>query len=285
LLGIPHLVLAVNKMDLVEWSESVFDSIVSEFSSFAAGLPGDVEVTPIPLSALLGDNVVDLSERMPWYAGPPLLEHLEKVDLGPVESVPARFPVQYVIRPMTEEHHDYRGYAGQLASGVLRVGDEVVVLPSGLRSTVAAIDTADGGLDEAVAPQSVTVRLSDEIDVSRGDMIVPVAATPAPVVSQDLSAIVCWMTEQPLAVGGKYALKHTTRAGRVVVRSLEHRLDVNTLHEVTGVTGLGVNEIGLVTLRSTVPLVFDSYASNRATGAFILVDEVTNATAGAGLIV
>jgi bifunctional enzyme CysN/CysC len=285
LLGIPHLVLAVNKMDLVDWSESVFDSIVDEFLGFASGLPGEVEVTPIPLSALQGDNVVELSERMPWYSGPALLEHLEKVDLGPLHPVPARFPVQYVIRPMTEEHHDYRGYAGQLASGVLRVGDEVVVLPSGVRSVVAGLDTADGPLEEAIAPQSVTVLLADEVDVSRGDMIVPVAASPAPMVSQDLTAIVCWMTDRPLAVGGKYSIKHTTRAGRVVVRSLDARLDVNTLSEVEGVAGLEMNEIGRVTLRSTVPLVFDPYSFNRSTGAFILVDEPTNATAGAGLIV
>ncbi len=282
LLRIPHLVVAVNKMDLVDWDEDRFRTIVDDFTAFARGL--DVpDVTSIPISALRGDNVVERSTRMPWYSGLPLLEHLETVDIAEDRNlVDPRFPVQYVIRPISGAHHDYRGYAGQVAGGVLRPGDEVVVLPSGLRSTVAGIDTYDGPVEEAFTGMSVTVRLADDVDVSRGDMIVRAGNQPS--TSQDVEALVCWMAERPLRQGGRYSMKHTTRWARAMVADLRYRLDVNTLHHDEAATELELNEIGRVRLRVTAPLMHDPYARNRTTGSFILVDEATNATAGAGMI-
>ena len=284
LLGIRHLVLCVNKMDLVDWSESVFDDIAREFEAFVERIDSthEVEVTPIPVSALNGDNVVDASPNLSWYAGPPLLEHLEKVDVHDHDPVQGRFPVQYVIRPMSDEHHDYRGYAGQVAGGTFHPGDEVVVLPSGLRSRIAAIDTLEGDVTEAFAPMAVTIRLEDEIDISRGDLIAPVGQEP--VVTQELVADVCWMIDKPLTAGGKYSIKHTTRMAKAVVSELVHRLDVNTLDEDPEPTELGLNGIGRVRLRVSSPLAVDPYGTNRITGSFILVDDATNATAGAGLI-
>jgi bifunctional enzyme CysN/CysC len=280
LLGIPHIVLAVNKMDLVDWDEVVFKDIVSDFLSFAERL--DVaDVTPIPLSALLGDNVVDRSANMGWYDGPPLLHHLETVDVASSHNhTDSRFPVQYVIR---DHGSDYRGYAGQVAGGVFHPGDDVVVLPSGRRSKLLSIDTLEGPITQAFAPMSVTLRLADEVDISRGDMIC--VAGQEPEVAQEVEAIVCWFADTPMRVGAKYAIKHTTRAARAVVRSLEHRLDVNTLDEVPGAAELAMNEIGRVVIKTTSPLLFDPYRRNRATGSFILIDEATNGTAGAGMIV
>jgi bifunctional enzyme CysN/CysC len=285
LLGIRHMVLAVNKMDLVEWDESRFDSIAAEFSSFVEriDMAHEIEVTPIPISALHGDNVVAPSPSLSWYAGPPLLEHLEKVDVHDHDPSGGRFPVQYVIRPHSDEHHDYRGYAGQVAGGVFRPGDEVVVLPSGVRSRIAAIETLEGEVAEAFAPMSVTLRLADDVDVSRGDMIVSASAD-APSVVRELEADVCWMVEAPLAVGGRYAIKHTTRAARTVVDAVSWRLDVNTLEREGGVPSLAMNDIGRVRLRLSTPLAVDPYDRNRLTGSFILIDEATNATAGAGLV-
>jgi len=282
LLRIPHLVVAVNKMDLVDWDEARFRTIVADFSEFATLL--DVaDTTFIPLSALLGDNVVDRSARMPWYTGPPLLEHLETVHIAEDRNlVDLRFPVQYVIRPISDAHHDYRGYAGQVAGGVLKAGDDVVVLPSGQRSRVAAIDTYDGPVDEAFTGMSVTVRLADDMDVSRGDMICGPDNQPS--TSQDVEALVCWMADRPLRQGGRYAVKHTTRWARAMVGDLRYRLDVNTLDHDEAATELALNEIGQVRLRVTTPLMHDSYGRNRTTGCFILVDEATNATAGAGMI-
>jgi bifunctional enzyme CysN/CysC len=283
LLRIPHLVVAVNKMDLVDWSEERFQSIVADFSAFADSLLEVADVTFIPLSALRGDNVVERSDAMPWYQGRPLLEHLETVEIAEDRNlVNVRFPVQYVVRPMSDAFHDYRGYAGQVAGGVMRAGEEVVVLPSGLRSRISSIDTYDGPVEEAFTGMSVTVRLVDDIDVSRGDMIVRAGDEPS--TSQDVDALVCWMIDQPLRQGGRYAIKHTTRWARAMVAELRYRLDVNTLSKDDGATQLALNEIGRVRLRITAPLMHDPYTSNRLTGSFILVDEATNVTAGAGMI-
>jgi bifunctional enzyme CysN/CysC len=241
------------------------------------------DVTFIPLSALRGDNVVERSDAMPWYQGRPLLEHLETVEIAEDRNlVNVRFPVQYVVRPMSDAFHDYRGYAGQVAGGVMRAGEEVVVLPSGLRSRISSIDTYDGPVEEAFTGMSVTVRLVDDIDVSRGDMIVRAGDEPS--TSQDVDALVCWMIDQPLRQGGRYAIKHTTRWARAMVAELRYRLDVNTLSKDDGATQLALNEIGRVRLRITAPLMHDPYTSNRLTGSFILVDEATNVTAGAGMI-
>lgn len=284
LLRVPHLVLCVNKMDLVDWSQDVFERIADEFTAFAAKL--DVpDLTVVPISALSGDNIVTRSPNMPWYEGPALLHHLEHVHIASDRNlVDVRFPVQYVIRPQSTRVTDYRGYAGQVASGVLRTGDEVLVLPSGLTSRIAGIDTADGPVDEAFPPMSVTVRLADEIDVSRGDLIC--RPNNAPAVAQDIEAMICWMDETaPLRVGGRYAVKHTTRAARAVVRDVHYRLDVNTLHRDASADGLRLNEIGRVRLRTTVPLLADEYRRNRTTGGFIVIDESTHRTVGAGMIV
>ena len=282
LLRVPHLVLAVNKMDLVDWSQEVFESIRDEFFAFASKL-NITDMTAIPLSALAGDNVVNRSENMPWYDGTSLMHHLENVYIASDRNLQdVRFPVQYVIRPQQSAHRDYRGYAGQVASGVMKVGDEVLVLPSGLTSTIAGIDTADGPVDEAFPPMSVTVRLSDEIDISRGDVIC--RANNHPAVTQDIDAMVCWMSDAPLSVGKKYAIVQATRSARAVVREVAYELDVNTLHRDQDKSELALNSIGRVKLRATVPLVADDYARNRRTGAFILIDESTNATVGAGVL-
>jgi bifunctional enzyme CysN/CysC len=282
LLRVPHLVLAVNKMDLVDWSEDVFEEIATEFANFAAKL--DIaDLTVIPISALHGDNIVTRSRHMPWYEGPSLLHHLEHVHIASDRNlVDVRFPVQYVIRPQSNSHVDYRGYAGQVAGGILKAGDEVMVLPSGFTTTIASIETADGPVDEAFPPMSVTVRLADELDVSRGDMICRPHNQPA--VAQDIDAMVCWMADEPLAPGRKLAVKHTTRSARALVKELQYRLDVNTLHRDESAGQLGLNDIGRVRLRSTVPLLADEYRRNRQTGGFILIDEMTNRTVGAGMI-
>jgi len=282
LLRVPHLVLAINKMDLVGWDEAVYEQIAEDFSHFAAKL--DVtDLTPIPVSALHGDNIVDRSERMGWYEGPSLLYHLEHVHIASDRNlVDCRFPVQRVIRPMTDSHHDYRGYAGQVASGVFRQGDEVVVLPSGRETRIARIDSFDGPLEEAFPPLSVTLLLEDEIDISRGDFICRLHNQPTP--AREVEAMVCWMADDPLAAGKRYALKHTTRHVRAVVEDLRYRVDVNTLHRDERAGELGLNEIGRVHLRLSGPLLVDEYRRNRATGAFILIDEATNDTVGAGMI-
>ncbi|WP_433827334.1 sulfate adenylyltransferase subunit CysN [Actinoplanes sp. CA-015351] len=284
LLRVPHLVLCVNKMDLVDWDKAVYDKIADEFTSFAAKLDAP-DLTIIPISALNGDNIASRSDKSPWYEGPSLLHHLEHVHIASDRNlVDVRFPVQYVIRPQSTTVTDYRGYAGQVASGILKPGDDVMVLPSGLTSKIASIDTADGPVEEAFPPMSVTVRLTDEIDISRGDMIC--RPNNAPAVAQDLEAMICWMDETaPLRIGGKYTIKHTTRTARTVVRGLQYRLDVNTLHRDESAGELGLNEIGRVKLRTTVPLLADEYRRNRTTGGFILVDESTNRTVGAGMII
>ena len=287
LLGTPHVVLAINKMDLVDWSEAVFDAIALDFAETASrlGLP---EFTAIPLSALKGDNVVDRSESMPWYEGRTLLDHLETLEVASSHDYEhLRFPVQYVILASGEGggHHDERRYAGQVAGGVVRPGDEVIVLPGGQRTEVTAVHAADDAwLDQAFPPQSVSLALADDIDVGRGDMVVSAdPAAVAPVVTQELTATICWMHERPLAVGSRYALKHTTRSARAVVTEVLDRLDLDDLERLPA-DGINLNEIGQIALRTTVPVVVDPYARNKVTGRFILVDEATNATAGAGMI-
>jgi bifunctional enzyme CysN/CysC len=280
LLGIGHLVVAVNKMDLAGYDEEVFDTIVREFSEFAHGLGGVSEIAYIPISARHGDNVVARSERMPWYGGTPLLEHLESVQIADARNLDdARFPVQWVIR---DHETDYRGYAGQLAGGVLRAGDEVLVLPSGLTTRIARIDTFDGPVDEAVAGMSVTLLLEDELDVSRGDVVCHPGG--APQLSRELVATVCWMADAPLRAGARYAIKHATHGARAIVEQVVDRVDVHTLVPEGGAGQLGLNDIGTVRLRTSKPLAFDPYARNRATGSFILIDESTNDTVGAGMI-
>jgi sulfate adenylyltransferase large subunit len=286
LLRTPHLVVAVNKMDLVGYDEAVFDAIVDDFRTWSAGLDF-VEATFVPISALRGDNVVDPSSNMPWYDGPTLLHHLETVQIAGDRNLEDwRFPVQWVVRPRDDdEHHDYRGYAGQVAGGVLRAGEEVVVLPSGRTTRIAGIDTFDGPLDEASPPQSVTLLLEDDLDVSRGDLIARAGEASPPTVARELEAVVCWMADAPLKAGARYAIKHTTRAVRGVVEAVDWHLDVETLARVENEDGLALNEIGHVRLRLSGPLAFDPYERNRDTGSFILIDEASNDTVGAGLIV
>jgi bifunctional enzyme CysN/CysC len=319
LLGIPRMVVAINKMDLVEHSQERFEELVAEFKEFANGLDAisgrhsgedgsgvsarGPEISYIPISALNGDNVVERSQAMPWYQGPALLDLLEQVEVAydhPFDR-PARFPVQWVIRPgtgiaagaqasngtagaatATLGDPDYRGYAGQLASGALRRGDEVAVLPGGGRTRIAAIDTYDGELEEAMAPMSLTLRLEDELDISRGELIC--RPDEAATVARELQADVCWMTERPLRAGGRYVLKHTSRNATAIVESIEDVVDVHTLQRTQPAEELALNDIGRVRLRTSVPLAFDPYTSNRRTGSFILIDEASNETVGAGLI-
>jgi len=283
LLGIPHLVVAVNKMDLVGYSEEVFERIQAEFSGWAAKLAVH-DIQFIPISALHGDNVVQRSVAMPWYQGPSLLYHLEHVYTASDRNlIDARFPVQWVIRPQTDEHHDFRGYAGQIAAGVFKKGDTVVVLPSGKKSRIRSIATADGELESAAPPMSVVMQLEDDVDVSRGDMLC--RPHNQPTVAQEIEAMVCWMTDTPLKTGSRYWLKHTTRTVRAVVDDLRYRIDVNTLHREEGVDQLVLNEIGRVRLRTSAPLMADEYRDSRTTGGFILIDEATSDTVGAGMIV
>jgi bifunctional enzyme CysN/CysC len=281
LLGIRHLVICVNKMDLVGFDQRRFNAIRDEFSQFASGL--DIaDVTYIPISALGGDNIVERSGEMPWYEGAALLHHLEEVQVGGARDLSRlRFPVQLVIRPRTKAHHGFRGYAGRVAGGIVEVGDEVVVLPRGQRSRIAAVESADGPIDTAFPPMSVVIRLSDEIDVARGDLICSPDNQPA--IAQDLTATVCWMDERPLRPGERLELKHTTRWSKVVVKDVRHRIDVNTLQRERQVSELALNDLGRIDLRCASPLFFDDYRQNRATGSFILVDPNTGSTVAAGM--
>ncbi|WP_375772923.1 GTP-binding protein [Archangium gephyra] len=282
LLRVPHVVLCINKMDLVDYSESVFDSIKDGFREFSMKLEL-TDLSFIPISALNGDNVVTRSEKMPWYQGPVLLHHLENVHIASDRNlIQVRFPVQYVSRPISKKLHDYRAYSGQLLGGVLRPGDEVKVLPSGMTSRIRSIELAGKPVEEAFPPMSVNISLTDELDISRGDMICRPGNPP--IVSQDIDAMVCWMVEQPLQPGAKLAIKHTTRSARAVVKDIQYRIDVNTLHRDEQCKSLKLNEIGRMSLRTTVPLFFDEYRRNRHTGSFILIDEGTNATVGAGML-
>ena len=283
LLGIPHMVVCVNKMDLVDWSQERFEEIRTELMQFAARL--DIrDVTFIPVCATQGDNVVNRSENMPWYDGGSLLHHLEDVYIASDDNFKdPRFPVQYVIRPQSSDHHDYRGYAGTVASGTFRVGEEVVVLPSGFSSVIEAIDTPSGPVDVAYPPMAVTITLADDLSISRGDLLC--RPHNRPVVVSEFDATLCWMTERhPIRTDQTYYLKHTTRTVRARVTSLQYRLDVNTLHRDESAEQLVLNEVGRISLHTTEPLCIDDYQSNRATGSFILIDPRTNATVGAGMI-
>lgn len=283
LLQIPHLVICINKMDLVDYSEEVYEEIKEDFERFSYKLDVN-DVHFIPISALKGDNVVNRSENMPWYGGTTLLYTLENVHIGSDHNfIDARFPVQYVVRPNTDEYHDYRGYAGRLAGGVMKKGDEVMLLPSGFTTRIARIDTYDGELEEAFPPMSVTVLLEDDLDLSRGDMIV--RENNHPEVSQDMEAMVCWFNERPLQLRGKYAIMHTTREARCIIKDIRYKLDINTLHRNMEDKNIGMNDIARVVIRTTQPLFFDSYRKNRITGSIILVDEGTNETMGAGMII
>ncbi len=283
LLQIPHLVVCINKMDLVDYSEEVYEEIKDDFERFSYKLDVN-DVHFIPISALNGDNVVKKSEKMPWYGGTTLLYYLENVHIGSDHNfIDARFPVQFVIRPNTDEYHDYRGYAGRIAGGVMKKGDEVLLLPSGFTSRIARIDTSDGELEEAHPPMSVTVLLEDDLDLSRGDMIV--RENNHPEVSQDMEVMVCWFNERPLQLRGKYTIMHTTKEARCIIKDIRYKLDINTLHRNQEDKNIGMNDIARVVIRTTKPLFFDSYRKNRITGSIILVDEGTNETMGAGMII
>jgi sulfate adenylyltransferase subunit 1 len=283
LLQIPHIVFCINKMDLVDFSEEVYDKVRKDLEEFSAKL--DVkDVRFIPLSALKGDNVVDRSENTPWYHGPTLMYLLETIHIGSdYNHVDRRFPVQNVIRPQTEEFHDYRGYGGRIAGGIFKPGDKVTVLPSGFSSKIKSIDTFDGSIAKAFAPMSVTMTLEDDIDVSRGDMIV--ADNNQPESTQDIDVMVCWMNNKALETNGKYALKHTTNDVRCVVKEIQYKIDVNTLHKIEDDKTVVMNDIARLKLRTTAPLFVDKYNRNRITGSIILIDEFTNETVGAGMII
>ncbi len=282
LMRVPHMVVCVNKMDLVDWDQLVFDNIVREFNDFAAKLE-ITDVTPIPISALQGDNVVTRSTHMPWFEGPALLHHLEHVHISSDRNlIDCRFPVQWIIRPHSDDHHDYRGYAGEVAAGVFRTGDEIMALPSGFTSTVRSIETLDGPIEQAFPPMSVTIRLEDNIDVSRGDMLC--RPNNRPHVGQDIDAMVVWMTDEPLRPRIKYAIKHTTRSARCMIQDIRYRLNIHTLHREPDAEQLDLNEIGRVSLRTTTPLLYDEYRRSRVTGSFIIIDESTNNTIGVGMI-
>ncbi len=283
LLGIPHMVVCINKMDLVDYDQNAYEKIVEEFRMFSSRL--DVQdIQFIPISAKLGDNVVHRSTEMPWYEGSTLMFHLENVHIsGDLNHVDCRLPVQYVIRPQDDAYHDYRAYAGRIAGGVFRQGDKVMVLPSGFTSTIKSINASDGEVKEAFAPMSISLMLEDEIDISRGDMIV--RENNSPQNSQDIDIMICWLNEKKLQEGGKYIIKHTTREVRCIVKEVLYKIDISQLRRIENEKNLGANDIGRVVLRTTQPLFFDSYRRNRNTGSLILIDEGTNETVGAGMIV
>ena len=283
LLGIPHMVVCINKMDLVDYASDVFYNIKKEFQGFASKL-NVRDLQFLPISALHGDNVVEKSENMPWYMGPTLMYLLETVHIGSDHNlVDCRFPVQYVIRPNNNDHHDYRGYAGRIAGGVFKPGDKVMLLPSGFTTRIKAIEGPEGPVKEAFAPMSVTILLEDDLDVSRGDMIV--RENNAPRVAQDLDMMICWMNPRKLVPNGKYAIRHTTREARCVIREVRYKVNVNTLHRIMDDKEVGMNDIARIALRTTKPFYTDKYLLNRNTGSVILVDEGTNETVAAGMII
>ncbi len=283
LLKIPHVVVCVNKMDLVDYAENVFEQIKKDFTNFATKLEVH-DIRFIPISALKGDNVVTSSENMPWYKDGPLLHLLETIHISSDENlVDCRFPVQYVIRPYNDEFHDYRGYAGRVASGIFKKGDKVLILPSGFSTTIKEIDSFDGPVEEAFSPMSVTILLDDDIDISRGDMIV--RENNLPMIGQDFDVMLCWMNEKKLVNGGKYAIKHTTKDARCVIKDIRYKVDIDTLHRNETDKSVGLNDIARVSIRTTQPFFFDKYKMNRITGSIILIDEATNETLGAGMII
>jgi sulfate adenylyltransferase subunit 1 len=283
LLKIPHIVVCVNKMDLVAYSQQVFENIVADYKAFSSKLEvSDIQF--VPISALHGDNVVNRSDNMPWYQGATLMHILETVHIeSDYNHIDARFPVQYVIRPHTVQHADFRGYAGRVAGGIFRPGDEVTVLPSGFRSRIKSIHLADRTLDEAFAPMSVIFTLTDDIDISRGDMICK--PNNQPQVGQDIDMMLCWMNARPVNAQARFLVRHTTREVRGILKEIQYRLDVNTLQRTEGVEQLVMNDLARVKIRTSQPLLFDSYRRNRTTGSLILIDESTNETVAAGMIV
>ncbi len=283
LLQIPHIIVCINKMDLVKYEENVFDKILKDFNSFSDKL--DVkDIRFVPISALKGDNVVDRSGNMNWYNGPTLMYLLEHLHISNDQNyVDARFPVQYVVRPQSDKYHDYRGYAGRIAGGVFKPGEKVMVLPSGLTSTIRSIDTMNETLEMAFPPQSVILTLEDDLDISRGDMIVKEKNIPQ--TGQDITMMICWLNEKPMQLGGKYALKHTTKDARCIIKEVNFKVNINTLAKIYDDNKIGLNEIGQITIRTTQPLLYDSYRKNRITGSLILIDEGTNVTVCAGMII
>jgi sulfate adenylyltransferase subunit 1 len=283
LLRIPHIVICVNKMDLVNYSQEIYEKIKKDFQNFASKLELP-DLHFVPVSALLGDNIVEKSEKMNWFGGSTLLYLLETIHIGSDHNhVDCRFPVQYVIRPQSNEYHDYRGYAGRIAGGIFKPGDKVMVLPSGITSKIKSIDTFTGPVEEAFTPMSVTIRLEDEIDISRGDMIVRENNIPS--VGQDFDVMICWMNEKKMNLNGKYAIKHTTRDARCIIKEIRYKVDINTLHRIEDDPNIGLNDIARISVRTTVPFFYDKYKINRTTGSIILIDEATNETVGAGMIV
>lgn len=282
LLQIPHVVFCINKMDLVDYEEEKFEQIKEDLEAFTSKL-NTRDIRFIPISALHGDNVVNRSTKMDWYQGPTLMYLLETIHIaGDQNHVDCRFPVQYVIRPQKDEYHDYRGYAGRIAGGVFKPGDDVMVLPSGFTSKVKSIDTFDGPIEEAFAPMSVTITLEDDIDISRGDMIV--RQNNVPDTEQDIDVMICWLNSKPLQVRGKYAIKHTTKDVRCIVKEVKYKMNINTLHRDSDDNEIKMNDIARISLRTTSPLFKDEYTRNRITGSLILIDEATNVTVGAGMI-
>jgi sulfate adenylyltransferase subunit 1 len=282
LLQIPHILICVNKMDLVGYSEEVFSEIQEKFVSFASKLKVK-DFRFVPISALHGDNVVEPSTNMSWYNNGTLLDVLETLPIDhDYNLTDARFPVQYVIRPISDEYHDYRGYAGRIDGGIFKTGDKVMILPGGFHSTIKSIELQDKQLEQAFPPMSVTMQLNDDIDISRGDMIVKEDNRPQ--VSQDITMMVCWMSPRPLQINGKYALKHTTRDVRCLVKEVHYKVNVNTIADITDDLDVKMNDIARITIRTTKPLLFDSYSQNRITGAVIFIDEGTNETVGVGMI-
>lgn len=283
LLGIPHVVFCVNKMDLVDYSEEVFENIKDDLEAFSSKL--DVkDIHFVPISALKGDNVVNKSENMDWYQGSTLMYLLENIHIGSdYNHIDCRFPVQYVIRPQSDKYHDYRGYAGRIAGGVFKPGDEVMVLPSGFTSKVKSIDTESGSLEEAFAPMSVTLTLEDDIDISRGDMIV--RENNKTEVEQDIDIMVCWLNDKKMVSRGKYAIKHTSNDVRCIIKDVKYKVNINNLHRIEDDKEVGMNEIARISIRTTKPLLYDKYSRNRITGSLILIDEATNETVGAGMII
>jgi len=283
LLQIPHIAVCINKMDLVDHSKEAFDKIKKEFEDFATKLEIK-DVRFIPISALNGDNVVDRSTNMDWYDGSTLMHLLENIHIGSDQNhVDCRFPVQFVVRPQSKEHPDYRGYAGRIEGGVFKPGDEVTVLPSGFTSKIKSIDTFDGEVAEAFSPMSVCMTLTDNIDISRGDMLV--RENNKPTIEQDIDVMICWMNEKKMIPKGKYTIRHTSQTARCIIKEVKYKMDINTLHRMEDEKEIGLNDIGRITIRTTKPLFFDSYRRNRNTGSIILVDEATNETVAAGMVI
>jgi len=283
LLQIPHIIVCINKMDLVDYSEMVFEEIQRDFNGFSDKL--DIkDIRFVPISALKGDNVVERSVNMPWYQGPTLMFLLENIHISNDQNfVDMRFPVQYVIRPNRDEFHDYRGYAGRVAGGVINKGDKIMLLPSGFTSTVKSIDTMKETLEMAFPPQSVTLTLEDDIDISRGDMIVH--PDNLPVTGQDITMMICWLNEKPMKQDGKYLVRHSTRDVKCIIKEVNFKININTLDRDYNDKKIGLNEIGEISIRTTLPLFYDSYRKNRITGSLVLIDEGTNETVCAGMIV